>query len=284
VSTFIETRGLGHTYRFGDGERIVALRDVDLRIPRADFVAVIGANGSGKSTLARHLNALLLPTAGQVYVDGLPTTNPANVWKIRRRVGMVFQNPDNQLVASTVEEDVAFGPENWGLPRREIRNRVGEALHAVGLWEHRTRPPQMLSGGQKQLVAIAGALATRPDCIVLDEPTSMLDPLGRRRVLETIRRLNEDSGLTIIFITQSMDEAAAADRVLALHHGRVVLDGPPAVVFSQGHRLAKIRLGLPESVEMTALLRERGLWLETTPMNLHELAAALRAAASGFGC
>ena len=276
MSTFIETHSLGHTYRFGDGERIVALRDVDLRIARGEFVALIGANGSGKSTLARHLNALLIPTCGEVLVDSLATTDPGNLWEIRRRVGMVFQNPDNQLVASTIEEDVAFGPENWALPRDQIRARVDEALTAVGLWDQRTRPPQMLSGGQKQLVAIAGALATRPDCIVLDEPTSMLDPLGRRRVLETIRQLNRESGLTIVLVTQSMEEAAAADRVIALHRGRIVLEGPPKAVFAREPRLADIGLGLPASIQMTALLRERGVPLETTPLNLGELAAALK--------
>ena len=281
MTPFIEIRRLSHVYAAGGEERIVALRDVNLSIRRSEFVALIGANGSGKSTLAQHFNALLLPTTGEVLVDGLATRDPENLWEIRRRVGMVFQDPENQLVASTVEEDVAFGPENWALPRREIRARVDEALHAVGLSEHRTRPPQMLSGGQKQLVAIAGALATRPACIVLDEPTSMLDPTGRRRILETIRRLNAEAGLTIVLITQSMDEAAAADRVLAMAGGKIILEGRPADVLTQERRLTEIGLGLPATVKIAALLRERGLPLDSTPLDVAELTAALRAAASG---
>jgi energy-coupling factor transport system ATP-binding protein len=280
VSTFIETRGLTHLYPLGDGGQIVALRNVSLCIEPGEFVALIGANGSGKSTLARHFNALLLPTEGQVLVDGLSTLERENLWEIRRRVGMVFQNPENQLVASTVEEDVAFGPENWALPRPEIRTRVAEALNAVGLWELRTRPPQMLSGGQKQLVAIAGALATRPDCIVFDEPTSMLDPRGRRIVLETVQQLNEDYGLTVILITQSMDEAAVAERILALAGGRIVLDGAPRDVFTREHLLSEMGLGLPASIQITALLRKHGVTLDRTSLNVRELAAALRTAAA----
>ncbi len=231
VAPFIQVQGLEHAYPLEDGKQVHALRGVDLTIDRGEFVAIIGPNGSGKSTLARHLNGLLLPTAGQVWVDGLLTTDPDHLPAIRQRVGMVFQNPDNQLVASTVEEDVAFGPENLALPSAEIRRRVDEALAIVGLADYATHPPHMLSGGQKQKVAIAGALATRPDCIVFDEPNSMLDPPGRQQVLDTIRRLN-DEGMTIVLITQSMDEAAMAKRVVVMNAGGIVLDGPPEVVFA----------------------------------------------------
>ncbi len=221
VQPFIKIKGLEHVYPLEGGDQVVALRGVDLTVERGEFVALIGPNGSGKSTLARHLNGLLLPTAGQVRVDGLSTSDPRQLWEVRQRVGMVLQNPENQFVASTVEEDVAFGPENQALPPKEIRRRVDEALEIVGLQDYRTHPPQMLSGGQKQLVAIAGALATRPSCILFDEPTSMLDPPGRRQVLETIRRLNAEETLTVVLITQSMDEAVAAGRVLVMHEGRL---------------------------------------------------------------
>ena len=222
---FIRVQELEYAYPLEGGEQIAALQGVNLTIERGEFVALIGPNGSGKSTLARHFNALLLPTAGQVWVDGLLTSDPRRVWEVRQRVGMVFQNPDNQLVASTVEEDVAFGPENRALPPDEIRRRVDEALDTVGLTDYRTHPPQMLSGGQKQHVAIAGVLASRPSCIVFDEPTSMLDPPSRRRGLDTIQRLNAEEGITVALITQSMDEAAAARRVLVMRAGRILMDG-----------------------------------------------------------
>lgn len=272
---FVEAQGLGHVYRLEHGQEIVALRDLDLTIERGEFVALIGANGSGKSTLARHLNALLLPTSGELSIDGLSTTDPGNLWEIRRRVGMVFQNPENQLVASTIEEDVAFGPENWALPPDQIRERVDEALKTVGLEEYRTTPPTMLSGGQKQLAAIAGALATRPTCLVLDEPTSMLDPNGRSRVMETIRRLNVAEGLTIVHITQSMEEAASADRVLTMHEGQIVMDGRPAQVFAQGQRLDPLGLGLPTAVEIAHHLRCQGVEVAASPLTVEGLAAAL---------
>jgi energy-coupling factor transport system ATP-binding protein len=275
VPAFIEARGLGHIYRLEDGRQIAALSDVDLTIERGEFVALIGANGSGKSTLAHHFNGLLQPTSGEVLVDGLSTGDPSHRWEIRKRVGMVFQNPDNQLVASTVEEDVAFGPENWALPPPEIRERVDEALEIVGLEDYRTTPPHMLSGGQKQLVAIAGALATRPACLVLDEPTSMLDPGGRSRVTETVHRLNAHEGLTIVLITQSMEEVASAQRVLALHAGHIVMDGPPEQIFAQGERLTAIGLGLPAAVEIAHHLRRQGVALGTSPIRISELARAL---------
>ena len=275
VQPFIKIEGLEHAYPLEGGDHVVALRGVDLTVERGEFVALIGPNGSGKSTLARHLNGLLLPTSGQVRVDGLSAADPRQLWEVRQRVGMVFQNPENQFVASTVEEDVAFGPENHALPPEEIRRRVDEALSIVGLQDYRTHPPQMLSGGQKQLVAIAGVLATRPACILFDEPTSMLDPPGRRRVLETIRRLNVEETLTVLLITQSMDEAAAARRVLVMHAGRIVMDGPPEEVFEEGERLRELGLDLPPAIEIAHRLREQGMRLPAGLLTVGRLARAL---------
>jgi len=272
---FIQIRGLSHIYPLMDGGQVQALQGLDLTIERGEFVALIGPNGSGKSTLARHLNGLLLPTAGRVFVDGVSTSDPRHLWEVRQRVGMVFQNPENQLVTSTVEEDVAFGPENHALPPEEIRRRVDEALDIVGLQGYRTHPPQMLSGGQKQLVAIAGALATRPACIIFDEPTSMLDPPNRRQVLETIRRLNAEESLTVVLITQSMDEAVAAGRVLVMHAGRIVMDGPPEEIFEEGKRLRALGLDLPPAAEIAQRLREQGMRLPTGLLTVEALARAL---------
>jgi energy-coupling factor transport system ATP-binding protein len=285
---FIQVQGLEHAYALEDGKQVHALRGVDLLIDRGEFVAIIGPNGSGKSTLARHFNGLLLPTTGQVCVDGLLTADPRHLPMIRQRVGMVFQNPDNQLVASTVEEDVAFGPENLALPSDEIRRRVDEALEIVGLADCATHPPHMLSGGQKQKVAIAGALATRPDCIVFDEPSSMLDPPGRQQVLDTIRRLN-DEGMTIVLITQWMDEAAMAGRIVVMNAGRIVLDGPPGMVFTapsaKGDHTVPNGIGLPLLVEMgldrpfaaeiADRLREQGLPLPAGLLTIDQLVMAL---------
>ncbi len=287
---FIQVTDLEHTYSPEDGKQVHALSGVNLTINQGEFVAIIGPNGSGKSTLARHFNGLLLPTAGQVSVDGLLTADPNHLPAIRQRVGMVFQNPDNQLVASTVEEDVAFGPENLALPPDEIRRRVDEALAIVGLTDYATHPPHMLSGGQKQKVAIAGALATRSDCIVFDEPNSMLDPPGRQQVLDTIRRLNGE-GMTIVLITQSMDEAALAKRIVVMNAGRVVLDGPPEAVFAvpgtkcdQGDSesnhlgsplLEEIGLDRPFAAEVADRLREQGLPLPTGLLTVDQLVVAL---------
>jgi energy-coupling factor transport system ATP-binding protein len=275
VPPFIEAHKLEYAYPLEGGKRILALRGIDLAIEQGEFIALVGPNGSGKSTLARHLNGLLLPTGGEVRVEGLLTSDSRHLWTVRQQVGMVFQNPDNQLVASTVEEDVAFGPENQALPPAEIRRRVDEALDVVGLSEYRTHPPQMLSGGQKQLLAIAGALASRPACIVFDEPTSMLDPPGRRRVLETIRRLNAEERLTVVLITQSMDEAAAARRVLVMHAGRTAMDGPPEEIFEQEEQLQALGLDLPPAVEIAHRLRERGIPLPTGLLTVEALARAL---------
>ncbi len=275
AQAYIRVQGVEYRYPLEDGRQVAALRGIDLAVERGEFVAIVGPNGSGKSTLARHFNALLLPTAGQVWVDGLPTSDPRHTWAIRRRVGMVFQNPDNQFVASTVEEDVAFGPENEGLPSGEIRRRVDDALNLVGLTSYRTRPPAMLSGGQKQLVAIAGVLATRPACIVLDEPTSMLDPANRRQVLEVIRRLNAEEQITLVLVTQSMEEAAIARRVLVMHAGQLVLDGSPETIFGHGERLRGLGLDLPIAVEIGRRLREQGMALPPGLLTVEQLARAL---------
>ncbi len=275
MAPFIQTKGLTYAYPLESSGQIVALQGVDVTIERGEYVALIGANGSGKSTLVRHFNALLLPTAGQVWVDGLSTSQPELRWKVRQRVGMVFQNPDNQLVANTVEEDIAFGPENRGLPPAQIRARVDEALQLVGLVDYRTHPPQMLSGGQKQHVAIAGVLATRPSCIIFDEPTSMLDPPSRQAMLDTIRRLNVEEGITVILITQSMDEAALAHRVLVMHHGRIVMDGSPSAIFAHHERLQALGLELPFPIQMARHLKRGGMSLPSTCLTLEALVNAL---------
>ena len=274
MQPLIEARGLEHVYDL-EGGQVAALRGVDLTIQRGEFVALIGPNGSGKSTLARHFNALLLPTAGQVWVDGLQTSNPRHLGDVRQRVGMVFQNPDNQLVATTVEEDLAFGPENQALPPHEIRHRVDEALALAGITDLRTHPPQMLSGGQKQLVAIAGALANHTSCIIFDEPTSMLDATGRRRVLETIQRLNAEEGLTVILITQSMDEATAARRLVVMDSGCIAMDGPPEEIFEEGNLLRAMGLDVPSAVAMARGLRDGGMPLPPGLLTVEALGKAL---------
>lgn len=250
----------GLCFRYSDQEEMV-LRDINLKVKKGEFVVIIGHNGSGKSTLAKHINALLVPSLGKVEVMGMDTRDPAKAWEIRQRVGMVFQNPDNQLVAAVVEEDVAFGPENQGVPTAEIRKRVDEALREVGLYEYRTHGPHLLSGGQKQRVAIAGVLAMRPDCIVLDEATAMLDPRGRQEFMEVVRRLNKQEGKTIIHITHYMEEAVQADRVLVMDQGRIVLEGTPGEVFSKADRLKELGLDVPALTELALKLRKKGVQL-----------------------
>jgi len=243
-------------------------------------VALVGANGSGKSTLAKCLNALLVPTAGRVLVDGLDTRDPHAVWQVRQRVGMVFQNPDNQLVATVVEEDVAFGPENLGLPPAEIRRRVEEALRIVGMWDYRRHAPHLLSGGQKQRVAIAGMLAMRPSCLILDEATAMLDPQGRAEVLQTVDRLTREEGITVVHITHAMEEAAVARRIVVLAGGRVALQGTPAEVFDQPEVLRRLRLTLPPVAVLGRQLRAAGLPLRGSVTTVDQLVDALTALAA----
>ena len=257
---FIETRHLSYSYEDADGSRHPALRDVSLTIPKGQFLAVLGHNGSGKSTLAKLLNMILLPDDGEIYVDGELVSSSSEpddaiVFSVRRRIGMVHQNPDNQIVASVVEEDVAFGPENLGIPSAQIRERVDAALAAVGMTEYALGSTSHLSGGQKQRVAIAGIIAMTPECIIFDESTSMLDPSGRRDVMDTIKYLNRERGITIIHITHDMSEAAMADRVVVLSDGEVFLDGEPSVIFSKPDELRSVALDVPQS---TSLLHELG--------------------------
>ena len=244
-------------------------------IPRGSFTAIIGTNGSGKSTLARHLNALYLPTAGEVIVEGMKTSDMEHIWDIRQKVGMVFQNPDNQLVAAIVEEDVAFGPENLGVPAEEIRKRVDYALEKVGMSAYRTHSPAMLSGGQKQRIAIAGVLAMHPDCIVLDEPTAMLDPLGRKEVMDTIHELNRSEGITIVLITHFMEEAVTADHVLVVDRTKLQMQGTAREVFSQADKLTAMGLDVPVAADLAHGLRKNGYEIPEDCMTDEELGEAL---------
>jgi len=262
-------------YRAGTPDAVPALRGVDLDVSPGECVALIGGNGSGKSTLAKHLNALLTPTSGAVRVDGIDTRDADRVWDVRQRVGMIFENPDDQLVAAIVEEDVAFGCENLGLPPAEIRARVDAALRLVGLEHLRRRPPHLLSGGQKQRVAIAGVLAMRPRCLVLDEATAMLDPRGQAEVMETALRLCRHEGLALVLITHAMEEAALADRVVVLADGRVALAGPPAEVFSRAEPLARLRIEPPPIARLARLLAASGLPLPPGILTVEQLVEAL---------
>lgn len=275
MECILNTEDLRFSYVSAEGLSPIVLDGVDLEVTEGSFVAVLGHNGSGKSTLAKHLNAILLPTGGKVYVDGIDTADEARLLDIRRTVGMVFQNPDNQIVASVVEEDVAFAPENLGVPPEEIRRRVDDALKAVGMYKYREHAPHLLSGGQKQRVAIAGVLAMAPRCIVLDEPTAMLDPVGRREVLETIKRLNRTSGVTVVLITHHMDEAAQADRLVVMSKGRIVADGPPKRVFADVEGLKAVGLTVPETVALCWELRQDGLDLPLDALSDEECAQAL---------
>ncbi len=251
------------------------LKGVSLDIRRGEFLAVLGHNGSGKSTIAKHMNAILLPCGGKVYVEDIDTADEERLFDIRKRVGMVFQNPDNQIVATIVEEDVAFALENMGVPPDEMRERVDDALKSVGMYEYREHSPSQLSGGQKQRVAIAGIIAMRPDCIVLDEPTAMLDPKGRSEVLKTIRRLNKEHGITIVLITHYMEEAAQADRIVVMDNGEIVLDDIPSEVFSNVELLKGIGLDVPQVTELMYLLRKSGLHTDTHIITEEECADAL---------
>ena len=271
----IEIKNLRYVHEDNDRQQVVALDGVNLTVAKGEFVAIVGANGCGKSTLARHINALLTPTEGQVTVDGLDTGVEANVWPIRQKVGMVFQNPDNQIVAAVVEEDVAFGPENVGVPSQEIRQRVDAALALVEMQDYAKHAPHLLSGGQKQRVAIAGILALQPECIVFDEPTAMLDPRGRREVVETVRRLNREQGITVVYITHYMQEALAADRVVVMHQGKIVMTGTPAEVFSRPKELEKLSLEAPFAACVAAELRQHGVKLPDGIVKDEDLVGAL---------
>ena len=277
MSTMLQTEHLSFTYPAEEGvsASTTALEDVSLSIEKGSFVVVLGHNGSGKSTLAKHMNAVLLPSGGTVYVEGMDTKDEALLLEIRRRVGMVFQNPDNQIVANVVEEDVAFAPENLGVPSEEIRQRVDDALAAVGMSEFTRHAPHLLSGGQKQRVAIAGVIAMAPECIVLDEATAMLDPSGRREVLSAIRTLNQERGITVVLITHHMDEAMDADRLIVMNDGRLVMDGTPAEVFTQVDALRAMGLAAPDTVELLYGLRQNGMDVPLDTLTVDDCAAAI---------
>ncbi|MCX0399893.1 energy-coupling factor transporter ATPase [Clostridium perfringens] len=253
----------------------VAINHVSMEVKKGEFLVILGHNGSGKSTMAKHMNALLLPSGGKIYVDGLDTSDIENLWEVRRRAGMVFQNPDNQLVATIVEEDVAFGPENLGVDPKEIRERVDDSLKAVGMYEYRKHAPHLLSGGQKQRIAIAGILAMRPKCIVLDEPTAMLDPSGRNEVMKTIKEVNKKFGITIILITHYMDEAAQADRIIVMDKGEKVMEGVPREIFSQVEKIKSIGLDVPQVTELAYELQKEGVAISTEILNIDEMVNAL---------
>lgn len=275
MQSLIEIKNLKHSYIDTDGNEIHALNGVSLDIYKGEFMAVIGANGSGKSTLARHLNALLLPTEGKCIVAGMDTADDKNLWNIRQHVGMVFQNPDNQIVAAIVEEDVAFGPENIGVPPAEIRTRVDNALAAVGMTEYAKHAPHLLSGGQKQRVAIAGVLALEPDCIVLDEPTAMLDPRGRIEIVNTVKKLNREKNITVVYITHYMEEAMQADRIIAMEHGVIKMQGKPEEIFTKVKELHALGLETPLAAQTAFDLRQKGIKLADGIISNEELTEEL---------
>lgn len=276
MSTAISVEHLNYQYPGVDSTPgIGVFEDLNLSVESGSFVAILGGNGCGKSTLAKHFNSILLPCGGAVYVFGMDTKNEDLLLKVRRTVGMVFQNPDNQIVANVVEEDVAFGPENLGIASPEIRRRVDQALQQVGMYDFKDHAPHLLSGGQKQRIAIAGIIAMEPKCIVLDEPTAMLDPKGRREVMDTILRLNRDKQITVILITHHMDEAAMAQRVVVLHKGAIILDGAPKKVFSEVELLHRLGLAAPETVELCYELNKAGFNLPLDLLNTEECAQTL---------
>lgn len=272
----IECRNLIFKYTAGENqEEKIAINDVNLQIKEGEFIAILGHNGSGKSTMAKHMNALLIPTEGKMLVNKMDTSDMNNLWNIRETAGMVFQNPDNQLVATIVEEDVSFGPENLGVPPEEIRKRVDEALERVGMSEYKRHAPHLLSGGQKQRIAIAGILAMKPKCIIFDEPTAMLDPSGRKEVLDTIIDLNKNYGITVILITHYMDEAAKADRIVVMDKGKLILDGKPRDVFSNVEKMKSIGLDVPQVTELSYELQKAGINIDTRILDVNEMVNAI---------
>lgn len=276
MNTMIECRNLIFKYTAGENqEEKIAINDVNLQIKEGEFIAILGHNGSGKSTMAKHMNALLIPTEGKMLVNKMDTSDMNNLWNIRETAGMVFQNPDNQLVATIVEEDVAFGPENLGVPPEEIRKRVDEALERVGMSEYKRHAPHLLSGGQKQRIAIAGILAMKPKCIIFDEPTAMLDPSGRKEVLDTIIDLNKNYGITVILITHYMDEAAKADRIVVMDKGKLILDGKPSDVFSNVEKMKSIGLDVPQVTELSYELQKAGINIDTRILDVNEMVNAI---------
>lgn len=274
MESIIEIKNVTFEYH-RDEEAFKALDDVSLEIKKGEFLVVIGHNGSGKSTLAKHLNGILRPTKGDVIISGFNTKEEKNIWDIRQTAGMVFQNPDNQIVATVVEEDVAFGPENLGIEASEIRKRVDEALKAVGMYEFKDRAPHLLSGGQKQRIGIAGIIAMKPKCIILDEPTAMLDPSGRKEVIDTILRLNKEEGITIVHITHFMEEAVEADRVVVMEKGKMVMEGKPREIFSQVEKLKELGLDVPHMTELTYELIKEGIDLPKDILTLEEMVVNL---------
>lgn len=271
MADFIRIENLVFEYvRSEDGQALRAIDGVSFNVPRGSFTAVIGQNGSGKSTLAKNINCLLAPTSGKVFVDGLDTSMPEHVWEVRQRVAMVFQNPDNQIVSSIVEDDVAFGPENLGIDPAEIRKRVDDALTGVEMYAYRRKAPHLLSGGQKQRIAIAGAVAMEPECIVFDEPTAMLDPKGRSEVLAVIKKLNA-KGITVLLITHFMEEAAQADQIVVMHDGTVKMKGAPRGIFLRAQELKDLNLGVPPAVELGMKLRERGVDIPAGILTMDEM-------------
>ena len=276
MNTMIECRNLVFKYTASENqEEKIAINDVNLQITEGEFIAILGHNGSGKSTMAKHMNALLIPTDGKMLVNKMDTSDMNNLWNIRETAGMVFQNPDNQLVATIVEEDVAFGPENLGVPPEEIRKRVDEALERVGMSEYKRHAPHLLSGGQKQRIAIAGILAMQPKCIIFDEPTAMLDPSGRKEVLDTIIDLNRNYGITVILITHYMDEAAKADRIVVMDKGKLILDGKPRDVFSNVEKMKNIGLDVPQVTELSYELQKLGINIDTRILDVNEMVNAI---------
>lgn len=274
--TIIECKNVIYNYKNTEDNTInLALDDINLKVKKGEFVVILGRNGSGKSTLAKHINALVVPSSGKVYVEGLDTADSKNIWDIRNKAGMVFQNPDNQIIATIVEEDVAFGPENLGVKPSEIRERVDDALKIVGMESYKKHAPHLLSGGQKQRVAIAGTLAMKPDCIVFDESTAMLDPSGRNEVLKVINELNKNTGMTILLITHYMEEAVNADRIIVLDNGKIIKEGIPREVFKDVEVMKDIGLDVPQMTELAYELRKNGVNIKSDILTIEEMVDAL---------